>query len=92
MKYDIIISEGCTAFYTSINGKVIGDEYEPTRFPDNEVDELVDYLCAKFKEELRQSTVLLNDLIQCFQPDECSYDSEPCDQCGDSVNTRTWKL
>jgi hypothetical protein len=92
MKYKITISEGCTAFYTEINGKIVGDEYEPNRFPDEEIDELVDYLCIKFKEGLKESTVQLDDLIKCFQPDSWHHDSTSCDQCGDSVSATTWEL
>jgi hypothetical protein len=89
-KYNITISEGCTAFFTEINNKIVGGEYEPSRFPDEEIDELVDYLCEEFKKSLKESTVNLNDLIRCFQPDSWESSSEPCDQCGDSVYTQTW--
>lgn len=89
-KYTITISEGCTAFYTEINGKIVGGSYEPECFSDNEVDELVDYLCKRFKQGLKDSTVQLDDLIKCFQPDDWSHDSNSCDQCGDSVSTTTW--
>jgi len=88
-KYTITISEGCTAFFTEINDKIVGGEYEPTRFPDEEIDELVDYLFQEFKKGLKESTVQLNDLIRCFQPDSWES-SDSCDQCGDSVYTQTW--
>ena len=88
-KYTITISEGCTAFFTEINDKIVGGEYEPTRFPDVEIDELVDYLFQEFKKGLKESTVQLNDLIRCFQPDSWES-SDSCDQCGDSVYTQTW--
>ena len=91
-KYTITISEGCTAFYTEINGKTLGGEYEPTSFPDDEIDELVDYLCEKFKQSLKESTVQLDDLIRCFQPDSWHYDDRSCDCCGDTVSTRTWHI
>jgi hypothetical protein len=92
MKYQITISEGCTAFYTEINEKIVGCEYEPTRFNDAETDELIDYLCEQFKKELRLSTVSLNDLIQCFQPNDWETEEDSCDQCGDTVYRRHWKL
>ena len=88
-KYTITISEGCTAFFTEINDKIVGGEYEPTRFPDEEIDELVDYLFQEFKKGFKESTVQLNDLIRCFQPDSWES-SDSCDQCGDSVYTQTW--
>ncbi len=77
MKYKITISEGCTAFYTEINGKFVGGE-----------DPRYDF----FKEERKQCTVQLDDLIKCFQPDSWHYDDESCDQCGDTVSTQTWEL
>lgn len=92
MKYEITISEGCTAFYTKINGKIVGGEYEPTRFDDSEIDELVDYLCEKLKEGLKESTVNLEDLIKCLQPDDWEYDSDSCESCGDTVTRTIWNL
>jgi hypothetical protein len=92
VKYKITISEGCTAFYTEINEKIVGGEYEPTCFSDEEIDELIDYLCERFKEERKQGTVLLDDLIKCFQPDSWHYDDESCDQCGDTVSSQTWEV
>jgi hypothetical protein len=92
MKYKITISEGCTAFYTEINEKIVGGEYEPTCLTDAETDEFVDYLCEQFKKELKQHTVSLNDLIQCFQPDNWETEDESCDQCGDSVHRKHWEF
>jgi hypothetical protein len=69
MKYKITISEGCTAFCTEINGKVVGGEDPRYSFTEEKIDELIDYLCERFKEERKQGTVLLDDLIKCFQPD-----------------------
>jgi lipopolysaccharide biosynthesis regulator YciM len=86
MKYKVEISEGCTSFYTSINDK-LDDELSM-----EEVDEFVDYLCEKFKQKLRDSTVVLNDLIRCFQPDNWESDKHSCDQCGDSVHRTYWEF
>lgn len=91
-KYKVIISEGCTAFYTEINEKIIGGEYEPTRMSDEEVDEFVDYLCEKFKQDLKEGTVIMDDLIKCFQYDETEYDDYSCEQCGDTVSRTIWNL
>jgi hypothetical protein len=86
MKYKVEISEGCTSFYTSINDK-LDDELST-----EEVDEFVDYLCEKFKQKLRDSTVVLNDLIRCFQPDNWESDNHSCDQCGDNVLRTYWEF
>jgi hypothetical protein len=88
--YNIIISEGCTAFYTEINGKVLNDEYAP--MSQEEIDAFIDYLCSKFKQELKEGTVNLNDLIQCFQPDDVKYDEHSCEQCGDTVCETSWQI
>ena len=87
-KYNIVISEGCTAFYTEVNGKIVGGSYEPTRLSEEEENELVDYLLLKVKEGISESTIDLNQLIGLFQYDESEYDDRVCDQCGDTV-TRT---
>jgi hypothetical protein len=92
VKYKITISEGCTAFYTEINGKFVGGEDPRYDFTEKEIDELIDYLCEQFKKELKQHTVSLNDLIQCFQPDNWETDEHDCEQCGDSVHRRYWEL
>jgi polyhydroxyalkanoate synthesis regulator phasin len=92
MKYKITISEGCTAFCTEINGKVVGGEDPRYSFTEEKIDELIDYLCERFKEERKQGTVLLDDLIKCFQPDSWHYDEEFCDQCGDTVSSQTWEV
>jgi hypothetical protein len=92
MKYKVTISEGCTAFYTEINGKFVGGEDPRYDFTEKEIDELIDYLCEQFKKELKQHTVSLNDLIQCFQPDNWETDEHDCEQCGDSVHRRYWEL
>ena len=89
-KYTVEIGEGCTSFYTTINDKLVSGEGEITS--DEEIDEFVDYLCAKFKEELRSHTVSLDDLIKCFQSDDYEYDDTPCDQCGDNFSKTTWRL
>jgi hypothetical protein len=92
MKYKITISEGCTAFYTEINAKFVGGEDPRYNFLEEEIDELIDYLCERFKEERKQGTVLLDDLIKCFQPDNWETDEHDCEQCGDSVHRRYWEL
>jgi hypothetical protein len=92
MKYKVVISEGCTAFYTEINKKIVGGEYAPTCLSDEETNKFVDYLCKKFKSELNEGTVRLDDLIRCFQSDRHETDEHDCDQCGDTVHRTFWKF
>jgi hypothetical protein len=91
-KYNIIISEGCTAFYTEVNGKTVGGSYEPTRLSADEENELVDYLLIKVKEGISESTIGLNELIGLFQYDESEYDDHACDQCGDTVSRTIYNI
>lgn len=91
-KYNIVIGEGCTAFYTEINGKTIGGEYEPTRMTDEEVDEFIDYLLNKVKEGIKEHTICIDDLIKIFQYDDWECDKYPCDQCGDSASRTIWNI
>ena len=60
-KYKIVKSEGCLSWGTTVNGQNIYGEYDP--MTQEQIDEFVDYLCQKFKEELRESTVSIDDLI-----------------------------
>lgn len=88
MKYKVEIGQGCTSFYTEINGKGLGGEYNV--MTNEEVDEFIDYLCQKFKEEYRNSTVSLDDLIRCFQSDSYESDKHPCETCGDTFSKEIW--
>jgi len=77
------ISEGCTAFYTTIDGK-----------PIEEVDknQLLDYLLVKLKESVNRGEVSIDDIIKLFQYDDYETDSRPCEQCGDSVSRTFWNI
>ena len=89
-KYEIIKSEGCLSFGTTVNGKDMYGEYNP--MTPVEILEFVDYLCVKFKQELKDNTVSIDDLIGCFQCDESETEDDYCETCGDSVTTTTWNL
>jgi len=91
VKYKIVISEGCTANAITFNDKDWSGEYEPTLMSVSERNDAVEYLLDQIREGLKDGTVIINELIECFTPDETEY-SETCDQCGDSVTTRTWEL
>ena len=66
-------------------------EYEPMLMSESEKNDAVEFLLEKIREGLKDGTVAINQLIECFSPDETEY-SETCDQCGDSVTTRTWEI
>jgi len=89
-KYKIIKSEGCTSFGTTVNGQNVYGEFE--RMSESQINEFVDYLCEKFKEELKDNTVSLDDLIGCFQYDSCETEDGHCEKCGDSMTETTWNI
>ena len=89
-KYKIDKSEGCTAYGTTVNGQDVYGEFEPMNA--SQIDELVDYLCERFKEKLKRSTVQIDDLIACFQYDSYETEDSYCEQCGDSVTQTTWNI
>lgn len=91
-KYNIIISEGCTSFYTEVNGKLTSGEYEPTTMTREEIDGFVDYLLGKVKEGINDQTIQLDDLIKLFQYDDMEYDEHSCEQCGDTVLRTIWNI
>lgn len=86
MKYKIEITEGCTAFGTSINDRNILD------IPQEEMGDILDYLLVQIRESYNQSGILFQDIVKLFQPDDWEHDPEPCDQCGDTVSTTTWNI
>jgi hypothetical protein len=86
MKYKIENIEGCTAFDIVINGVSIVD------VPENEKEELVNYLIDQLKESYKRGEITLHSLIQNFQYDDYDCDNEPCEQCGDTVSTTTYNI
>jgi len=80
----IEISTGCTAFYTLINEE---------RMEDCNMEEVIDQILPKLKQAiLVDHTIGFNDLVQLFQYSDYDNDSNPCDQCGDSVSITTWEI
>jgi hypothetical protein len=86
MKYKIEISEGCTAYYTLVNGVDINDLSEQQK------TDFIDYLLQKLGEGLADNTVSLNTLIEAFQYHEYNADVNPCEQCGDFVTRTIWNI
>ena len=79
----IVISQGCTAFYTTIDGKPISEVNQ---------GELLGYLLQKVKEEVVAGTISIDNVIELLQPDDEEYDENACEQCGDTVNKRIWNI
>jgi hypothetical protein len=85
-KYKIEIVEGCTAFDTIVNGVSIVD------IPENEKEEIVNYLIDQLKESYKRGEVTLESLIQNFQYDDYERDDYVCEQCGDTVSTTIYNI
>jgi hypothetical protein len=85
-KYKIVETTGCTAFGFSINNKCVSE------YTDKELDEIVEYLFIKVKEGLKENTILFENVVQLFQPDDWEHDPNVCEQCGDTVSTTIWNI
>ena len=91
MKYKIQTTDGCVAGGTTINGKDWSGEYIPTTMNEEERKDFFEYLMGKIEEEYNDGSIHIDSLISLFHYDDY-HCSSPCDQCGDSVTTRTWEL
>ena len=85
-KYYFIETSGCTAFNFSVNNKQFSEVSE------QEYNEMLDYLFGKIKEGINEQTILLEDVVKLFQPNDWEHDPNICEQCGDSVSTITWNI
>jgi hypothetical protein len=85
-KYKFVETTGCTAFNFTVNDKQFSEVSE------QEYNEMLDYLFGKIKEGIKEQTILLEDVVKLFQPDDWEHDPNICEQCGDSVSTTIWKL
>ena len=85
-KYKFIETTGCTAFNFTVNNKQFSELSE------QEYIEMLDYLFVKIKEGINEQTILFEDVVKLFQPDDWNYDLRACEQCGDTINTITWNI
>ena len=85
-KYKIVETTGCTAFDLSINERSV------TEYKEEELDVILDYLFVKVKEGLKENTILFENVVHLFQPDDWEHDPNVCGQCGDTVSTETWYI
>ena len=85
-RYKIVETTGCTAFNFTVNDHQLSD------MTDQEYNEMLDYFFVKIKEGLKENTILLQDVVGLFQPDDMTHESEPCDQCGDTISDTTWNI
>lgn len=83
---EVVITTGCTAGGIMFDGVQWGD-----LTPDAQ-KLYYDRLCVKLWEAMQRGESQINDLVECFQYDDYQSDEHPCDQCGDTVITTTYKL
>lgn len=81
---EIVKSEGCTAFYTDIDGVCLHD------LPDERQGDIAKFLFDTYMKQQSPAT-LVDMLLNEMEPDENHY-GESCEQCGDSVWRRTFKF
>ena len=85
-KYKIVETTGCTTFDFSVNEKSVSE------YNEEELDEILEYLFVKIKENIKENTIQLESVVQLFQYDDYEYDDHVCGQCGDTVSTTTWNI
>jgi hypothetical protein len=85
-KYKFIETTGCTAFNFTVNDKSVSELSE------NEYNEMLDYLFVRIKDNIKDQTILFEEVVRLFQYDDYEYDPNTCEQCGDNVSTTTWNI
>ena len=85
-KYKFVETTGCTAFDFSANGNSLSE------LTDAERSEILEYLLLKIREGVQEQAILLENVVQLFQYDDCEHDSNICEQCRDTVSTTTWNI
>jgi hypothetical protein len=86
IKYKFVETTGCTAFDFTVNDKSLSD------IPQNDQDEILEYLLLKIKDGIKDNTIQLENVVQMFQYDDYEHDDHVCGQCGDTVSTTTWNI
>jgi hypothetical protein len=82
----IVISEGCTAYYTLVDDKYVNDMTPEER------STFIDSLLAKLKTGILENAVSIDSVIKCFNYDDYEHDSNVCDQCGDTVSRTIYNI
>lgn len=82
----IIKTEGCVAGGWTFDGKDLLD------IPQAEEFEIFNYLCLKFKENMKDGSNSLTEFIELFQYDDYERDENVCSQCGDYVSRTYWEV
>ena len=77
MKFEI--TEGCIAYDFTVDGKRFDD------LPKEEKEKIVDHVLAKVKEQIINTRIGFQGILEHFQYDSHEYGPK-CDQCGDSVS------
>jgi hypothetical protein len=85
-KYKFEEVTGCTAFDFAVNDTSL------SVLSNEEIDEVLDYLFVKIKEGIKENSISLQDVVKLFQYDDYECESEPCEQCFDTISTTTWNI
>jgi len=74
-KYKFVETTGCTAFNFTVNDKQFSEVSQ------QEYDEMLSHLFVKVKEGINSQTILLEDVVKLFQPDDWEHDPNICESC-----------
>ena len=82
----IVITEGCTAFDTKIDGISTSDMSK------EQLEKAVEIIVQNIRKGIWENTSSLNSAINIMEYDEYKNDNCYCEQCGDSVSTTIWNI
>ena len=85
-EYKVTLTEGCVAYSFQVNDTLWGEEEA------EEKKDFLETLAAWVGEKIRQEEIDPQEIVALFNPDKFEQDSEPCEQCGDTVSWKTWNI
>ena len=72
----IVISTGCTSFYTLVDGRSLDDV---------NIDEVLDVILPQIRKGVKAGEIQFDSVVRLFQCTDIETDATTCDQCGDTV-------
>jgi hypothetical protein len=82
---NITKTTGCMAYSTRVDGNDIND------LSQFQLDEAFELIVARIRTSIITASKL-ESLLEEIPSDEYTSTKEPCESCGDYVDTHTWKL
>lgn len=92
-KYEIIWDESsCYGWCWIINGKQRGGEGSEENSDPEYDDELLDYVLAKIRHDVKAGYSSFRDLMECLQTEDYISSSGSCETCGHYGGKTIWKI